>query len=342
MSIKYQIFFLFFLILSLGLFSCSKKIDDAIVKRAGDYDLPSRDDSLSIHFLGTASFWINYNGRAILTDPFVSNPPLRKVMFRSIYPSDTSIVNDFISPDELEQVEMVVIGHAHYDHLLDLPHMINYIPSSAKIVGSTTANYIISSSCIDHEQVAANNYAATNHSFGKWIYNSDSLMRIMPITADHPPHLMGITLYGGNYYEDLKAIPRKSRGWKMGKPFAYLMDFLREDGSIGYRIFFQSSGSEYPLGFFPEEMLDGRTVDIAILSIATDSPYEEFPDKILLLIKPKVIFLAHWENFWRNKYKSVKTVQKGDPEQLYFHLKEKFGKDTEIILPLPGGTFRMH
>jgi len=317
--------------------SCSRKIDSSIVSTTAQVDIVGTNDTLNMRFLGTACLVLNYHGNSVLTDPFISNPPLRKLLFGKVY-SDTAIIRDFITEKELSEVSTVVVGHCHYDHLLDLPFLKNFIQADAQVIGSPTAHHLLASAGLPQSFVDANSFAATNEQEGRWIYSNDKSIRVMPVKSEHPPHFLGITLYGGCYNRDLKTVPRKSRKWKMGEPLAYLIDFMKPGGQIATRIWFQSSASEYPLGFFPESLLNEHKVDIALLSVATGARYEHYPDRILNFLKPEAVVMIHWENLWRNKYKSLKTVQNGNPEKLYEHLR-KSGKKTPIILPKPGAKF---
>jgi N-acyl-phosphatidylethanolamine-hydrolysing phospholipase D len=63
-------------------------------------------------WLGHASFLITFNGRRVLTDPFLSEyaSPLPLKTTRRIIPSA-------IAPQRLPPLDLIVISHNHYDHL---------------------------------------------------------------------------------------------------------------------------------------------------------------------------------------------------------------------------------
>ncbi len=320
--------------------SCSKKIHLSYFSHSGSYALGTGKDTLHIRFLGTTCFLFTYKDNAVLTDPFISNPSARKVTFGKIIP-DTAIIYDYVSPAELNKVRMVTVGHGHYDHLMDLPVMAKHIPADAKITGSATAHHLTAAAQLPQEKINAEEFTATLDSTGQRIFSSDFSIQILPVVADHPPHALGLTLYGGNYEHDLPAVPQKAKKWKMGEPFAYLIDFLEPDGSIAYRIWFQSSGAEYPKGFFPESILAEKPVDVGFYSTANKAPLHAYPGKIVAFTKPRIIFMAHWENFLRDKYKPVKTVQKGNQKKIYEYLHHRFGREAKVVMPHPKGEFRV-
>jgi hypothetical protein len=320
--------------------SCSKEITPSLVSHSGNYPVASGTDTMCIHFLGTACFYFEYKNAALLTDPFISNPPFRKVTFGKVQPNP-AIIYDYITTEQLSKVKMVTVGHAHYDHLLDLPEMAKHIPAQAKISGSATAHHLTAAAQLPQEKIIATNFTATHDAVGKWIYSTDSSVRIMPVISGHPPHAMGITLYGGTYINDLSTIPMKARKWKMGEPLAYLADFFNETNDIAFRIWIQTSGAEFPKAFFPKNILDEKSIDVGLYSTATGLRFEDFPEKIVAHTSPHVIFMAHWENFLRNKYKPVKTVAKGNQEKIFRFLQERFGNSSTVVLPHPNGKFQI-
>ncbi len=319
---------------------CSKKIGDlSIIHHGGRLaqKIPA-NDSVKIKFLGVACFLFEFNGRSVLTDPFISNPPMRKVLFGKIK-TDTALVNKYVSEQDLANVNIVAAGHAHYDHLMDLPYMAAKIPASAKFCGSQTMKHTLAPAGLSQALLPMNGLAADSVRAGQWIYSADSTIRLMAALSTHPPHFLNVILHEGPYTEDLDEIPTKTRHWKCGQTLSYLIDFLDDDKTtIGYRIFFQSSGSEPKNGFFPEAIIGERTADAAVFGIANDHKQRKYPYEAIDLMEPDVVFLAHWENFMRAKEKPYKAVQTGNPEKFYHAIKSAY-PDKEIILPAPGSYY---
>jgi mRNA degradation ribonuclease J1/J2 len=61
---------------------------------------------------------------AIMTAPFYSNPNIFRVGLRRPIHSDTNLVERLL-PD-VSDVRAILVGHAHYDHLMDVPYIANY------------------------------------------------------------------------------------------------------------------------------------------------------------------------------------------------------------------------
>ena len=75
---------------------------------------------LTVDFYGVTCFRMTWHDTSVLVDPFWTYLPLLKVGFgRST--SDPTQVDPYI--DQLRTVESVLVGHSHYDHVLDLPYV---------------------------------------------------------------------------------------------------------------------------------------------------------------------------------------------------------------------------
>lgn len=335
--IKYKSSCLLFLagVFVFALNGCSRKIDQSLINPGATLEVnsPNSRDQLRVDFMGVAAFAIRYQDKLVLTDPFVSNPPAGKVMFGKIT-SDTVVVNQFYNRLGLEDVKITLVGHAHYDHLLDLPPLLDKIPGDAVVVGSQTTKNILAACNPTQIIIPADNLTGSPTTPGNWIYSPDSSVRVMPFESDHLPHMMGIELYKGDYTEPLTELPTKAKHWKCGMVISYLIDFM-EGPNVKWRVFFHSSSPKSDMGRFPAMLLGEKSVDVAISSVALNS--NDYILSVAELYSPKAIFLAHWDNFFQAKEPPYKGVSRSNINKIYRELDSAL--DTPLILAEPGSTF---
>lgn len=276
-------------------------------------------DSLRIAFNGTACFYIQYAGSAILTDPFMSNPSFGKVTFGNIK-CDTVLLNRF--KPKTHNIKLLAIGHAHYDHILDLPYFANKINSDAKIVGSPNAIALANTLNVSNPRINIAELKAHDSTAGTWIYAADSSMRIMAAQSAHLPHILGIHLYDGKYKSALTAYPTKAKRFLQDETLAYLIDYLDASLQPQKRIYFSSSSVSYPNGYFPQQIINEKAIDVAILSTALFQKAKGYPHDLIYYLKPKHTILCHWENFFRTRDKKLKPVSLTRHKKMFQAIKD--------------------
>jgi L-ascorbate metabolism protein UlaG (beta-lactamase superfamily) len=297
----------------------------------------SAQQPLNIAFKGVTCFVIRYGNSVVLTDPFVSNPTTKQVMFGKIYP-DTALINANYSQTDLADTKLVLISHAHYDHLMDLPPLLPRLPNQTMVAGSNTTKHIIAAAKPQQTILSLNDVAGTDSTQGQWIYSTDSTVRTMAFVSSHPPHFLGITLFPGPYTEDLKEIPVKGSDYKRGLPLSYLIDFM-EDGVPVYRIFSQSSSAQGSKGLFPRAMLKEKSIDVVLISQAVHGKETDYSELVINHCHAPIVFCTHWENFFRSTNQPLKTVPKAKVEANYQYLVSAFADSMAIILPKPGSEY---
>ena len=94
---------------------------------------------LRIRWLGVAGYEISDDSTVILIDPFVSRPTV--VQLLSTIKIDTNAVKHYIlAPLQMQNVKVVLLSHAHHDHLQDVPYILAQYPSPKErplVVGSS-------------------------------------------------------------------------------------------------------------------------------------------------------------------------------------------------------------
>lgn len=255
------------------------------------------NDSLSIQYLGVGGHIFSYNGTRIMTAPSFSNPHF---MFAGpFFPMSVNEekVDQFI-PD-VADVEMILVGHAHYDHLLDVPYVMDRHARNAHVYGSDTMANTLAPVMKKERIHALNDKMGDINGEGEWVYSHSGNVRIMALKASHAPHVMGIKFMGGKHNQPLSDLPWHGFGWKEGQTLAFIIDFLDDDKTVAHRIFYQDAASSEPRGLVPQ-MADGKDIDIAILCPAAFTQVDDYPESIVKNTQAQHFILGHWEDFFAN------------------------------------------
>ncbi len=305
---------------------------------------------VQVRYLGAGGVLIKRGDDAILTAPFFSNPSIPRVAFGHIEALPEQI-DHFLKPvsEYLLPVEAVLVGHAHYDHLMDIPHIkTTYLPV-AKIYGSDAAtNTLLAALKSNEVQSVQEKPIGDSTKAGKWWYVSNNRIRFMALKSEHAPVVLHLKFFEGNYDQPLSELPRRASGWVEGQTLGYLIDFLNTDGKVDFRIHYQDAASTHPLGFPPplDQLQDARSVDLAIICMPGFDQVEEFPEQIVNRLKPRYALVIHWENFFRrlpDDPKDLHTLPTLNAERFLERL-DKVLKDNNpssfYKLPAPGTWLR--
>ncbi|CBL46922.1 Hypothetical protein HDN1F_33390 [gamma proteobacterium HdN1] len=84
--------------------------------------------SIELTYLGTAGFVIKGAGRTIVLDPYLTRTPLPTLVTSPLRPNAELIQRIIPVADD------VLVGHAHYDHILDAPILCQQ--TGARLIGS--------------------------------------------------------------------------------------------------------------------------------------------------------------------------------------------------------------
>lgn len=292
-------------------------------------------NSVIVQYLGVGGYLFRYGKNAIMTAPSITNPSLLKIATLTRLKTDEELVDRVLPP--VEDVEMILVGHTHYDHLLDVPYVMQRHAKRAVVYGSKTMGHIMAAAVDKSRIVTVDQYAAKGKMAGQWIYNQGRTIRFMAIESGHAPHFAGIKLLPeGPYNKDLKRLPRTVFGWVEGQTYAYLIDFLNEQGGIVFRIHYQDAASTPPLGLVPAlQANDQKRVDLAILCVASFTQVKEYPEGAIRKIQPKNIILGHWEDFFRNQKRPPKVSRTTNVRSFIERLESVMPRDSRWLLPEP-------
>jgi hypothetical protein len=298
---------------------------------------------LSVQYMGVGGQLFQFGDDAIMTGPSFTNPGFFRLGYAMPISTDEEIVDRMI-PD-VSNVEMILIGHAHYDHLMDVPYVMNKHALKAKVYGSNTMGHIMAAAVDKSRIVPLNSQMAQGDNPGQWQYNNNRTIRIMAVKSTHAPHFMGIKIMGGTYEKDLTSLPWHSFAWKEGQTLSYVIDFM--DGNrVAYRTYYQDAASEPDTGLLPKfAAQDQHPVDLTILCPAAFAQVDNYPESILQNTQPKKVLLGHWEDFFGN----IEDVASGhqdfvratDPDEFFERLEAAMPEGSTWVMPYPFATLNL-
>lgn len=316
-------------------------------------------DQVTVTYLGVSGFLIAYRGHVLLTAPLFSNPSITDVGPERSYPfwhaptirPDTQLIERLL-PTAADGASMILVGHSHYDHLLDVPYIATHRATSARIYGTPTMRHILMGAPRLREQggarvavIAASDLGSATR-MGRWFYDRDSAFRIMALTADHAPTFralgLSVTFAKGTLDRDLDTLPRTAEAWRLGETYTYLIDVLKRGSSDPvFRIYYQDAPNRVPNGFPPPLASLGRPVDLALLCLPTSRNVRPAaPDSLLRVLRPRYVAASHWESFFRPQIYPLRLNPESHMTAFIESLHRNLPRTSRWVIPSPRMVLR--
>lgn len=308
---------------------------------------------MELTYLGVAGILIRTGHDALLTAPSFTHPRLLAVSTPK-WPihSDSLTVDHELhrllgDVTVLGTVEAILVGHAHYDHLMDVPLLARRYVPNARIYGSlTTKRTLMGDSTLRRHAdrvdslYPPDSIVATAWHVGRWIYSRSRRTRFMAMQSTHAPNWWFITLAPCHEQHDRRTLPRTAWGWCLGEPLSYLIDLLDDSGRPVFRIFYQDAAAR-PLDVVlpPFDAGDARRVDLAIVCAGNFRKVEEYPTLLLAALRPRFVIVAHWEDFFHAQGDSPTPISRTDTRELAARL-DRIGARRWRALT-PGGRVKI-
>jgi L-ascorbate metabolism protein UlaG (beta-lactamase superfamily) len=309
-------------------------------------------DSVTVKYLGSGGVLLRHGRDAILTGPLFSNPGPLQVLGLAPLRSDTGVIDRRMAAifRDTGGIAAILVGHSHYDHLLDVPYVAaRYVPG-VPIYGNHTMRLILAAWPQRDRLRAVDSVAGDSAAEGRWIYpraegphatgtRADSTVRFMAIRAMHPAHviLAGVPIH--YYRRDLPGpapeIPRNAWDWAEGPSYAYVIDFLDDAGRVVFRAHYADTPAWRANGMPPRSLAD---FDLALLCVGGSNTVQQddsIPLALLHRIAPRNAFLIHWENFFEPQTDHPKPIF-GLDVTAYVNRVKRQVDSSRVVLPVPG------
>jgi len=262
---------------------------------------PVRSDPVELTYLGSGGWIIEAGGEMLLTAPLFSNPGPVAVL-TGVLEVKKEIIDERADIYDLHEALGVLVGHGHYDHLMDVSYLTVTHAKSATIYGSRTVrNQIIAYPGLDHRRIQTiDQRAATVSRMGRWT-SVGTRFRFMPVRSQHSSHTENIHLWQGVRTIPMATVPRTAHDWLEGETYAYVIDVMNRSGQLQMRIYYNDSASSYPLGFPPPAMRTPDAVPMLTILTAPGHKWEtDYPGQILSHLAADYALVGHWEYFFNN------------------------------------------
>ena len=226
--------------------------------------------TVRVTYLGVNGYQFETNGHALLVDPYFTRAGLASIAFQQrLEPNETRIGYGLrhVRP----QVDAVLVTHAHFDHLLDVPEIMKR--TNARLIGGVTAANLVMSCGVDRSLVVK---PGLTQAIGPW------RIRVLPAAHDR---VFGWIPFPGTKTQP-GTCPAKASDWRLGEPMAFLIE------ASGKRIYVDSGGT---LEVLPPAQIG--PVDLAILGVALSDSRKRLPATIERL-RPKYVLPSHQDDFF--------------------------------------------
>jgi L-ascorbate metabolism protein UlaG (beta-lactamase superfamily) len=221
-------------------------------------------DEVEFTYLGTAGFVIKSAARTLVLDPYVSRPNIRTTLTKELIPNEPLIQQLIPHADD------VLVGHAHYDHVLDAPTLCQQ--TGARLIGSRAVMMVGRAAGLpEHQLVETSGHE--DIASGSWT--------VRGLPSKHGKVFGRIPLPGD--ITEPPPWPPRIRYLKHG----LVLNWVVDTGNL--RIMHIDSAD-----FIPEE-LKGIQVDVLCLCAIGRQYRPNYVKEVVALVKPRWIIPCHWD-----------------------------------------------
>ncbi|MBV4458953.1 hypothetical protein KVG96_13410 [Pseudomonas sp. COR58] len=333
------------LIVLMVLTGCTRDPLDQNLRVSDDHALAGP----KIQFLGVGGWLLHWKGESLMLAPSFSNPGLfglRGVPSPLVLANERKIDDAMREVPDAADVRMLLVGHGHYDHLLDVPIIVRKYTPRATIYGSATVKHILQGfdelkrfPVVDVQDVMAKlkgfGEPGPLMKEGQWFPSPSGRIRVMPIQSEHAGHVAGLNLIPGDYHTDLTKPELSLWRWKPGQSLAWIIDLMDDTAkNTVYRIHYQDSAATPPFGYMPA-LADGKGVDVEILCASSWKQVRHYPQRVLERHRPRMVLIGHWENFFGSDPREPRLLAGQDVRSMIRVVQTTVGPQVPVVLPAP-------
>jgi L-ascorbate metabolism protein UlaG (beta-lactamase superfamily) len=276
----------------------------------------------TFEYLGAAGWRITDGTTVILIDPYLSRilgPPPPLAPPYTPLPGDTRQVygwNDIAVPDvaaidtHVSRADYILVTHTHYDHVLDVPHIV--LKTHCTVIGTESTENVMRAYSVPEGQLITVR-GGEDYDFGVFS------VRVIPSLhspLDHKHYFSSETAPAG-----------------MKAPLT-LLQMHPEGGTLAYLIRFQGHKILVFGGMnYIEREIEGLQPDVVLVGAAGSrkESYDYTGRLLRALHFPPLVLPTHWDNF----FAPYEVSQKSSEDALQSFLQEvrAASPNTKVVVP---------
>ncbi|MHA7833507.1 MAG: MBL fold metallo-hydrolase [Algiphilus sp.] len=244
------------------------------------------DGAVTATWLGVSAVLLRDAESAILIDPFFTRKPAKLGLLtnRPVHP-DEARIRDWLKRLQIDQLDAVVVSHAHYDHALDAGVVARL--TGAQLLGSQSTAQIGRGAGLSDDRIMVVE-AGTQVQAGRF--------RLRFLASRHAGATGGRPR--GTIAEPLVP-PAGPLAYRMDQTWSIVVDHPRT------RLLHHGSA-----GFEPGA-LEGVQVDTVLLGVALIDDLPAYLDAVVGQVAPSQVYAVHWDDFTRPLSESLRPLPVG-------------------------------
>ncbi|MCB1154140.1 MAG: MBL fold metallo-hydrolase [Deltaproteobacteria bacterium] len=226
---------------------------------------------VNVRWTGAAGLEFTHDGKTWLIDPYHSRPGLGEILFGPLKVKQ-DVVDNYINtlPGELQAI---VIGHTHFDHVLDMPEILKLF--QGPVIGSKSMETLLRMYGLSGRVTICK---------GGETHELPGGAEVTMIPSKHGKVLLGRVPYPGEV-EPGQTPPLKAAAYRLGTIFAPKL-------TIGGITFIHAGSAN-----LVDEELSKHTCDVLFMCLPGWKRTPDYHRRMIEATKPRIIVPFHFDNF---------------------------------------------
>jgi L-ascorbate metabolism protein UlaG (beta-lactamase superfamily) len=248
--------------------------DASLRAHAAELDLP---EGLSLRWLGTAGFALEYRGTRVLIDPYLSRPGLREVVSGRRLRPDIPGIDRWVG-----DADAILVGHTHFDHALDIPYLA--WAHDATVYGSSSLRKLMTLHGLQSRSVLVR--PGHRYEVGE--------LAITFVHSCHSKLMLGLAVPAGGELTCDHLDHLSGRAFRCGQVYGIHIE-------VAGRTFYHQGSANLVDDALRRQCPGAGThgVDYFLCGIAGRRFTDRYLERILPVLKPRLIIPHHYDDFFR-------------------------------------------